>query len=439
MKKILLVEPDDRSVTGLNFGGALRLEPFALELLAGAVPAHEVKIFDYRQETRSLSDYLDGYKPDIVGVTGMTCLHSQIQNIVTMARSRGAFTVAGGPHCMFVYPDEADAVVIGEGEGTFRELVLTLEANGDLAMVPNLAIRRNGEWMTTRRQLYPLWPLPRRCFAGDYSYHLFGLKTAMIDATRGCPHRCTFCVTPVIFQGRYRVRPPEQVARYIAGRPEPFIFMPEADFLASPKYAMSLLNEIIKSGIRKRYTVALRSDEIVASPEVLHHFRIAGLSFTFIGFEGQQGQLNEFHKDNTIENNAAAVRILDREHIISTGTFIVDPLASRSEIAAELSYAKSLKNDITLFSVLTPFPGTYLNRQVVAGWDKFDVLHAVTPTTLPYDDFQRTFMALAGQVMTTRVMLKVLRKLLSQRLLRPQMLWRLWRYARQLGGQRATA
>jgi len=420
--KILLVEPNDRAIPGVNFGGLFIMEPMSLELLAAAVPEYDVKIVDLRLDPLPIEYYLRSFKPDVVGITGITAVHYEMRHILNEAKAAGAFTVAGGPHASFAYKSlNADAVVIGEGEGAFRDLALTLDSGGDLSSVPNLAWHNGQKWVRNRRRTYDLWPLPRRCFVKDYRYTAFGLEVAMVEATRGCPHRCRFCVTPKLFGGRYRVRATEDIVAYLKTRPEPFIMFPDADFMASPKYANHLLARIRHSNLKKKYSVAIRADEVVKNPGLVEDWSKSGLCFAFIGFEGyKQSQQNGYQKDSELKYNSESVSLFHRCNIISIGTLIVDPDWREREFDKCLDYAKQLSSDITLFSVLTPFPGTPIEEdyEVVARYDKFDVLHAVTRTRLAYEEFQSNFVRISKAVFLSKATIRLLWKLFTRRLLR---------------------
>lgn len=420
--RILLVEPSDRSVLGLNFNGLFVMEPMVLELLAAAVPEHEVEIVDLRLDPLPIEYYLHDFRPDVVGVTGVTALHNEMNYVLGQSKRAGAFTVAGGPHASFAYRalDNIDAAVVGEGEKAFRELILALSSNSALSSVPNLVWRNDGKWTENLTTTDTLWPLPRRCLARDYKYTAFGQAVAMVEATRGCPHRCSFCVTPKLFRGKYKTRPVEEIVDYISTRPEPIIMFPDPDFMASPKYVVSLLNEIRKARLKKKYSVAIRADEVVSNRDIIEEWSRSGLSFAFIGFEGyRQEQLDSYKKDSPIDDNSKAVSILHRYNVISIGTMIVSPGWSHTEFEECLDYVKGLRSDIPLFSVLTPFPGTSISNdcQVIAGFDKFDVLHAVTNTTLPYKQFQMNFARISKAVFSGKGMVRLLGKLWRRRLL----------------------
>lgn len=434
--RILLVEPSDRSVPGLNFGGLFINEPMSLELIAAAVPEHEVKIVDLRLDPNALEHYLYEFKPDVVGVTGITALHNEMNRILAQAKGAGAFTVAGGPHASFAYEalTNLDAIVVGEGEDAFRRLIDTLSRDGDLSSVPNLVWQDEGEYKENPREVPTLWPLPRRCFARGYHYSAFGNPTAMVEATRGCPHRCNFCVTPKLFHGRYRVRDVDEIVEYIGTRVEPTIWFNDPDFMASTKYIASLLEAIKKARLRKKWSISLRADEVCSNPELIREWSSVGLSFVFVGFEGySQEQLDLYKKDSLLEFNKRCVSILEENNIVSIGTILVDPAWSTRQFDECLSYARKLRSNITLFSVLTPFPGTAISSdyKAIASYDKFDNLHAVTQTALPYKDFQRNLCRISKAVLLGKATLKLSWKLLLRGVINMSVLssaLKLWGY-----------
>ncbi|HUV53100.1 MAG TPA: radical SAM protein [Dehalococcoidia bacterium] len=433
------MQPDERILPGLNFGGLMVLEPMALELLAGSIPEHTVKIIDMRMAKSPLSYYLSEFKPDVVGVTGVTALHNSMQNIITRSKAYGAFTVAGGCHASFAYRQfyDLDVVVVGEGEGSFRMLISALETNSSLEEVPNLQIHKDNEWVPTKHVALDEWPLPRRDLVEGNKYTLFGKDFLVMEATRGCPHRCKFCVTPHLFKGRYRVRPVEQVVDYIASKLQPIILFPDSDFLASSKYAWSLLEAIKRSGLRKKYMIMVRSDEITAEPELIREWGKAGLLSVFIGYEGiDQIQLNKFNKDNLISNNEQAVSILDECGVISIGTLIVDPSWEVEDFRKARAYSRKLESDVTLFSILTPFPGTdiFPEYEIIEDYHNFDVIHPVVKTFLPPTQFQREFLKLAKATISDHSF-KLGRKLVKHGLLNviPKVVFGLAQYIRKMG------
>lgn len=75
----------------------VRPEPLALELIAAAVPEHEVKILDLRIDP-TLDSTLASFAPDLVGVTGYTINVPRMKEICRRVKEFDPHitTVAGG-------------------------------------------------------------------------------------------------------------------------------------------------------------------------------------------------------------------------------------------------------------------------------------------------------------------------------------------------------
>lgn len=78
--KILLINPPQcgRSIPEELHGiesirQIFRGEPLALEVLAGNLPGHEVKLLDLKVEPAALPTTLAGFRPDVVAFTAVTC------------------------------------------------------------------------------------------------------------------------------------------------------------------------------------------------------------------------------------------------------------------------------------------------------------------------------------------------------------------------------
>ena len=173
---ILLITPENRFIRAFRRGQFNNFAQLTMPYLAGFVrPPHQVSIVDeYNQTVRFDSP------ADLVGITCNTPNASHVYSLAESFRSRGKMVVLGGPHATLL-PEEAknhaDAVVIGEAERTWP-LVIEHAAQGFLqpfyrdSEPPSL----DGLPHARRDLIY------RRGICGD-----------TIIATRGCPHRCTYC------------------------------------------------------------------------------------------------------------------------------------------------------------------------------------------------------------------------------------------------------
>ncbi len=107
--------------------------------------------------------------------------------------------VLGGPEVSFDTKtlmeenDAIDIVVIGEGEKTFRELMLSLKTDGDYSSIQGIAFRTDGQIIITepRSIIYSMDDLPFP-YEGE---ELDEDKIFYYESSRGCPFNCQYCLS----------------------------------------------------------------------------------------------------------------------------------------------------------------------------------------------------------------------------------------------------
>src|SRR5262245_23291076 len=101
----------------------------AFPLLAALTPpGFEISIVDENVEA---INYDDVAKADIVGLTGMCVQRHQMRDILTELKSRGVFTVVGGPWVTVredYFGDLADVIFVGEAEETWPKFLKDWQA-----------------------------------------------------------------------------------------------------------------------------------------------------------------------------------------------------------------------------------------------------------------------------------------------------------------------
>jgi len=203
--KVLLVHPEWRQ-DDFGFRLAAMPEPLGLEMLAAALPDHDVRIADTRCGDDVVAAVSD-FAPDVVGVTALTPEVYAAADILKRAKkvSSEIFTVVGGIHASLMPADffvpAVDAIVVGEGEVVLAGLVAALAAGDGLAGVPNIIYRdESGQFRPTDKviveQDLDTSPLPRRDLTAAHRqeyYFLFDRPDVSMATGRGCPYRCNFC------------------------------------------------------------------------------------------------------------------------------------------------------------------------------------------------------------------------------------------------------
>lgn len=163
-----------------------------------------------------------GLGPDVVGFS-VTCWNARaVYDACRLVRRvvPGAYIVLGGPEVAPIAEDvlesqpAVDAVVRGEGEETFAELLHTLLKGRSPWRVEGVTARRDGEVVSApdRELIADLDSIPSPYLAGALE-PVEG--SAYIETYRGCPHRCSYCFEGKGF-GRLRSFSRERVEAEVA-------------------------------------------------------------------------------------------------------------------------------------------------------------------------------------------------------------------------------
>lgn len=140
-------------------------------------------------------------------------------------------------------------------------------------------------------------------------------------------------------------------------------------------------------------------DDIVQHPDVISLLHDVGNSWQLFGVENNSPQvLNEFHKDEGVENASRAVKILKDNGILAQAMMVIGSRRDTSGSIRELrDFSIKLDSDLTIYTVLTPFPGTEIHTLAKEhGWIEdanyahYDMTHAIMPSeTLSRKELQQ--------------------------------------------------
>jgi radical SAM superfamily enzyme YgiQ (UPF0313 family) len=369
--KIQLLSPAGeihRNKTGI-FKRSLRYAPLTLTTLAATVPKEldaDVVIQDEGVEPLDLE-----FEADLVGITAITGTALRAYKIADALRARGHTVVLGGVHPTLL-PDEAaahaDVVVTGYAELAWPALLRDFAA-GRLQSRYNFPTSKRLSVPIARREL-----LKKSRYATVNS----------IEATRGCPHQCEFCVVPTAWRGIYAHRPVEDVIaelRTFEGRHALFIDLSPVEDV---EYAKSLYRAMIPLRIR---WLGLATTRLAEDAELLELAARSGCKGVLIGFESvSQDTLNGTRKHfHAAHRYAENVRRL-HEHGIGIQACFVFGFDDEDESVFErtVEFVDRTKIDLPRYAVATPFPGTPLYRRLEnegrllhRNWSLYDVEHVV--------------------------------------------------------------
>ncbi|MBK6518590.1 MAG: cobalamin-dependent protein [Polyangiaceae bacterium] len=415
--KILLVQPAPFEPGRIGLENTIWFcEPVALTSLAAMVPEHEVKILDLRLEDDvELVRVLNDFEPDLVGVTSMTTDCYQAKATLQTAKDvlgDRVFTIVGGHHPTLAPEDFEDPVVdalcLGEGEDTFRELVTHLATGGDPRALGGIAGLRfrdaHGSYTTSdkRAQSRSLdsFPAPARHlikkYVKDYFFTVAGPLASMVTS-RGCSFDCNFCAIWEFYERKTRFMSAKLIVDRMEALEERMVFFLDDNFLTNRRRLEELCDEIERRGVKKWWGTQGRTDFIADHPDLMRRLRDAGLVMVLSGYESnEEDGLAALLKRNTVEKNKKAAATLMDLGIFSTGIFMVRPDYTDEDFDALYAHINELGIALPMISILTPLPGTQLYKareHELLTKDRrfFDLLHSVLPTALPRERFYARF------------------------------------------------
>lgn len=408
--KILLIQPphpDSNFISELDIA-----EPLALEIIATTVSEYETKILDMRIDN-NLEETLNSFKPDIVGTTTYTAGVYKTLELLKKIKSidKTIFTVIGGHHATFVPEDfckeYVDAIVIGEGEETFPELVKAVEKNNFPLNIPGLVIpgKYAITYNTPRNLIKNLDNLqfPNRKLTKQYRKNYFRgnwKPYASIYSSRGCPFRCNFCAMWKISDGKFRIRDVNRIVEELQTIEEEYIGFTDDNTLHNLDFAERLYESIRKSKIKKKFKLLGRSDTIIRRPDIIEKWKSIGMELIYIGFESfRDKDLKYYNKHNTIKNNEETIKILKRNNVDIVASFIIKQDFTKKDFLDLSDYVKKMELTHPVFTILVPFPGTDLyekvkDKLITKNYEYFDFFNTVLPTKLPLKEFYSNFLDL---------------------------------------------
>lgn len=375
---------------------AIRMPNGALASLAGNVdPHHDVAIADLvlaqGRVGPTIERLIREQPPEVVGLSVMTFQRATAFAIAALVRRLAptAHIVAGG-YDPTLAPDAyepvaaIDSLVRGEGEHTFRTLLRTIEAGGDLAAIPGLSFRRAGTLVhnpgraVARLATEPL-ALPNRRSRVLNGYTLLGRPVDVVETSRGCTFDCSFC-SIIEMRGRnFHPYPIERVLEDLADARRHgarAIFLVDDNITLDVRRFERLCEAIVAHGLHDMdYAVQAMTAPLAEHGATLAPLmRRAGFRYVFLGIENVLADDLRFLKaaaknarrrsGRTVGNaSVTAIEHLHRHGLYVVGGLIVgNPGDTPASIEANLAFARRYV-DWPYIQHPTPYPGTPMTEE----------------------------------------------------------------------------
>ena len=357
--RLLLVYP---ATHRLGWIKRFQLPSLSLKQVAAATPDEwEVVLADEVHEEIPFEGRFD-----LVGITAMTHQAMRAYEIAARFRSRGVPVVLGGIHPT-VLPEEAalhgDTVVIGEVEPVWADVLADCAA-GRLAPVYRAPVPQDDRLTI---------PWSRRDILAGKSY----LTTQTLQASRGCPYDCPFCITTNYFGNRFRYRDAEDVLAELRSFDGKLMVFLDDNILGDPERARPILQGMAGMNLKWGGQGNLRFAE---DPEMVKLVAASGCIGIFVGIESVSGTNANHPKTGSRYSQKELIkRVRDAGIVLEASMIFGFDDHDESIFEQTVRFVEECVPSLPTFHILTPYPGTSLFQQfdregrlLHKDWNRYD-------------------------------------------------------------------
>jgi anaerobic magnesium-protoporphyrin IX monomethyl ester cyclase len=289
--------------------------------------------------------------------------------------------IVWGGYFPSLYPDASlnadyvDFVVKGQGEETILDLLAALRGARDFPKVRGIGYKDQFglHVQTASRPLrspgdFPELPYDRLGTVSNYLLPTFlGRRTAVYQASIGCPFRCQFCGVVPIFDGRQKTETPERTAGVLTRLQQlhgiDAVQFYDNNFFVNESHNRELAERLIP--LKLRWWSEGRIDAVLRySDDTLEALRRSGSAMIFFGAEsGSDAALLAMNKRITTDQTLELAARIRKFGIIPEFSFVVgnpeDPERDTRETIAFVRKIKKLNPDaeiIVQHYIPTPHP-----------------------------------------------------------------------------------
>ncbi|WP_449539560.1 B12-binding domain-containing radical SAM protein [Ferdinandcohnia sp. Marseille-Q9671] len=278
-------------------------------LKAYAAPEFDVSLAEYTIKDPSMNIVTDLFrrKPDVIGFSCYIWNIEETIKVVKMLKKINPklVIILGGPEVTYDVHEwleripEVDYIVIGEGEETFKELLVAIRDNQRTEEISGVCLRKDERnIINPQRNKLNLKELPSPFRFAEDLPHL-SKRVTYIETSRGCPFNCQFCLSSIEVGVRYfdREKIKEDI-RFLMKNGAKTIKFVDRTFNISRSYAMEMFQFLIDEHLpgtvfQFEITADIMRPEVI---EFLNQNAPAGLFRFEIGVQSTNDDTNELVK-----------------------------------------------------------------------------------------------------------------------------------------------
>ncbi|MDE3195685.1 MAG: B12-binding domain-containing radical SAM protein [Acidobacteriota bacterium] len=270
--------------------------------------------------------------------------------------------IVWGGYFPSLYPDAAlnaryvDYAVRGQGEETFLELLASIRGERTLVSVPGISFKdqfglhvHNEVRPLRSPNEFPWLPYHRLDSIERYFQPTFlGRRTAVHQASIGCPYRCQFCGVVPIFDGRQKTEQPRRTASVLGLLKERYgidsVQFYDNNFFLNESHAREQAAALIPLGLR--WWAEGRIDAFLRySDETLDAIRRSGAAMIFFGAEsGSDKVLAAMNKRITSDQTLELAARIRKFGIVPEFSFVVgNPANPEQDTRDTIRFIRKIK------------------------------------------------------------------------------------------------
>lgn len=248
-----------------------------------------------------------------------------------------------------------DYAVRGQGEDTFLELLELIRGRRDAKSIAGLSYkerdgtpRHNPERPMRGLDHFPWYPYHRLPVEKYLLPTFLGSRTAVHQASIGCPYRCNFCGVVTFSGSREKMESPARTADVLRHLVDSYgvdaVQFYDNNFFLREEHTRELADRI--APLKLRWWCEGRADIMMKySDETLQALRRAGCTMIFFGAEsGSNQRLKEMNKDLRAEDTLALASRIRRFNIIPEFSIIFgDPKDPEGDTRECIEFVRQLK------------------------------------------------------------------------------------------------
>ncbi|MCP4649487.1 MAG: radical SAM protein [PVC group bacterium] len=406
IKKIMLIFPTGKVLKGhfhhceipmgLAYLAAVLRDDFEVKVLDGrakfkriVVPGSKWEYFGYTPQ--QILEQIKEYSPEVVGISCLSSFH--FPDVIDLFKKikkadKNIITVTGGTHPTFLADQvmsrhpEVDFIVLGEGEETFRNLLLAIDSGSRYQGLDGLAFRNDndGEVRVNPKtqyikeldslpfpalDLFPLDFYEKKSI--PFSVTCRSKKTAPILTSRGCSSSCVFCASKNYWGRHYRMRSAKNVLDEIEYLINKYgvkeIQFIDDNLTLDKKRAIDIFNGIIERKLDIYWNTPNGVAVWTLDEPLLELMKKSGCYELTVAFEsGDQDVLNKIIKKPLNLQYAARMVNKMKELGIQVHSFFISgfPGETKEQILRSFAFANKMDLDSAWFFIANPTPGSEL-------------------------------------------------------------------------------